>query len=99
MQQHTYSIMYEMEGTHWWFAGRRRIITGFVERFAKVSRAVREFWMLAVVPVRTSKCSPSLVRLKVWTSPLMLFPFVNSAVCNSVRLGEAEKLPYPDRIV
>ena len=30
MQQHTYSIMYEVEGKHWWFAGRRRIIAGFV---------------------------------------------------------------------
>src|ERR1700716_2555084 len=30
MEQHTYSIMYEVEGKHWWFAGRRRIIAGFV---------------------------------------------------------------------
>ena len=32
MQQHTYSIMYRVEGTHWWFAGRRRIIAGFLEQ-------------------------------------------------------------------
>jgi len=32
MQQHTYSIMYEVEEKHWWFAGRRRIIEGFVEK-------------------------------------------------------------------
>lgn len=32
MQQHTYSIMYEVEGKHWWFYGRRKIIEGFVER-------------------------------------------------------------------
>ena len=32
MQPHTYSIMYEVEGTHWWFVGRRRILTSFVER-------------------------------------------------------------------
>jgi SAM-dependent methyltransferase len=32
MQHHTYSIMYEVEGKHWWFAGRRRIIEGFVEK-------------------------------------------------------------------
>jgi SAM-dependent methyltransferase len=30
MQEHTYSIMYEVEGKHWWFAGRRRIIAEFV---------------------------------------------------------------------
>jgi SAM-dependent methyltransferase len=30
MQQHTYSIMYEVEGKHWWFYGRRKIIEAFV---------------------------------------------------------------------
>ena len=31
MEAHTYPITYEMEGKHWWFVGRRRIITTFVE--------------------------------------------------------------------
>ncbi len=35
MEQHTYSIMYEVEGKHWWFAGRRRIIAGFVEKVCR----------------------------------------------------------------
>ena len=35
MQQHTYSIMYEVEGTHWWFVGRRRIIGSFVEEIRR----------------------------------------------------------------
>jgi SAM-dependent methyltransferase len=35
MEQHTYSIMYEVEGTHWWFAGRRRIIAAFVEEICR----------------------------------------------------------------
>jgi len=30
MQQHTYSIMYEVEERHWWFVGRRAIIESFV---------------------------------------------------------------------
>src|SRR3989440_4746657 len=30
MQQHIYSIMYEVEEHHWWFVGRRRIIERFV---------------------------------------------------------------------
>ena len=34
MQQHTYSIMYEVEENHWWFVGRRRIIESFVEASA-----------------------------------------------------------------
>ena len=35
MQQHTYSIMYEVEGKHWWFAGRRRIIAEFAGRVCR----------------------------------------------------------------
>src|SRR5256884_1363817 len=30
MQQHTYSVKYEVEEHHWWFVGRRRIIERFV---------------------------------------------------------------------
>ncbi|MDX6402570.1 MAG: hypothetical protein QOH70_25 [Blastocatellia bacterium] len=37
MQQHTYSIMYEVEEKHWWFAGRRRIIAGFIEEICRDS--------------------------------------------------------------
>ena len=35
MQGHTYSIMYEVEGAHWWFVGRRRIIGGFVDKVCR----------------------------------------------------------------
>jgi SAM-dependent methyltransferase len=37
MQQHTYSIMYQVEERHWWFVGRRAIIESFV---AAVCRAI-----------------------------------------------------------
>jgi SAM-dependent methyltransferase len=32
MQQHTYAIMREVEDSHWWFAGRRRILESFIAR-------------------------------------------------------------------
>jgi SAM-dependent methyltransferase len=32
MQQHTYAIMRRVEESHWWFVGRRRIISSFLER-------------------------------------------------------------------
>jgi SAM-dependent methyltransferase len=35
MEQHTYPIMYEVEGKHWWFVGRRRIIGAFVEQICR----------------------------------------------------------------
>src|SRR5205814_3190496 len=30
MEQHTYSIMRQAEGAHWWYVGRRRIIESFL---------------------------------------------------------------------
>lgn len=32
MQSHHYPILYEVEETHWWYVGRRRIIQNLVER-------------------------------------------------------------------
>ncbi len=32
MQQHTYAIMDEVEGSHWWFVGRRAILESFLEQ-------------------------------------------------------------------
>lgn len=32
MQQHTYAIMHQVEETHWWFVGRRKIIESFLKR-------------------------------------------------------------------
>ena len=34
MEAHTYPIMYRVEGSHWWFVGRRRIIASFMQRIA-----------------------------------------------------------------
>lgn len=35
MQEHTYPILYEVEGAHWWFVGRRKIIAGFIEEICR----------------------------------------------------------------
>jgi len=32
MQQHTYAIMDEVEGSHWWFVGRRSILESFLNQ-------------------------------------------------------------------
>ena len=32
MERHTYRVMREVEDSHWWFAGRRRILESFVAR-------------------------------------------------------------------
>jgi SAM-dependent methyltransferase len=35
MQQHTYAIMDEVEGSHWWFVGRRAILESFLRDIIK----------------------------------------------------------------
>src|SRR5215218_372607 len=34
MQSHHYPILYQVEETHWWYVGRRRIIQSLVERIS-----------------------------------------------------------------
>src|SRR6476659_989611 len=31
MMEHTYPILYQVEQSHWWYVGRRKIIARFVE--------------------------------------------------------------------
>jgi SAM-dependent methyltransferase len=38
MQQHTYAIMDEVEGSHWWFVGRRSILEGFLKPISEKLR-------------------------------------------------------------
>src|SRR3954451_2981956 len=38
MQQHTYAIMDEVEGSHWWFVGRRKILESFLDSIVQKIR-------------------------------------------------------------
>jgi len=42
MQTHTYAILRELEGKHWWYRGRRQIIASFVGRIAAKLRSDNE---------------------------------------------------------
>jgi len=35
MMEHTYPILFEVEQSHWWYIGRRRIIASFVEQICR----------------------------------------------------------------
>ncbi|HVS20792.1 MAG TPA: class I SAM-dependent methyltransferase, partial [Pyrinomonadaceae bacterium] len=41
MQPHTYAIMRKVEDAHWWYVGRRRIISSFVKRVCDELRSER----------------------------------------------------------
>jgi SAM-dependent methyltransferase len=97
MQQHTYSIMYEVEGTHWWFAGRRRIIGGFVEEICRNLKMDRP--RILDVGCGTGANLELLSRFGeaegVDVSEAAL-AFCRARGLENVRRGAAEKLPYED---
>ncbi|MBD0370779.1 MAG: methyltransferase domain-containing protein [Pyrinomonadaceae bacterium] len=41
MMQHTYAILYEVEGSHWWYIGRRRILSSFVKEICSTIKSGR----------------------------------------------------------
>ena len=103
MQQHTYAIMRRVEESHWWFAGRRKIIRSFVERVVGKLRAEQDN------PVRILD-----VGCGTGANLEMLSEFGNAegvdvsaealAFCrdrglDKVKPGAAEALPYGDESV
>lgn len=98
MQQHTYSIMYKVEGSHWWFAGRRRIIESFLKDICQKldSKSPR----ILDVGCGTGANLEMLARFGdaegVDVSPEAL-AFCRQRGLHKVSEGEAEHLPYEDR--
>lgn len=99
MQQHTYSIMYEVEGTHWWFAGRRRILESFLERIiADLNIKDRQPRILDVgcgTGANLEMLSHFGEAEGVDVSAEAL-AFCHARGIERVRLGAAEKLPFED---
>src|SRR3989449_1495178 len=97
MQHHTYSIMYEVEGKHWWFVGRRRIIAGFVEKICRDIGKLRP--RILDVGCGTGANLQMLSEfgaaegVDVSTEAL---DFCRARGLSKVKQGAAESLPYED---
>jgi SAM-dependent methyltransferase len=97
MQPHTYSIMYQVEESHWWFAGRRRILSSFVARIVE-SLAVKRPHILYVgcgtgANLEMLSNFGSAEGVDVSAEALT---FCRSRGVTEVKLGQAEQLPFPD---
>src|SRR6266567_1702635 len=97
MQQHTYSIMYQIEEHHWWFVGRRRIIESFLEPVCSNLESNRS--RILDIGCGTGANLEMLSRfgeaegVDVSTEALA---FCRERGLQNVRQGEAEHLPYED---
>jgi len=97
MMLHTYPILFEVEESHWWYIGRRRIIASFVK--AICDRVKDRRARILDVGCGTGA---NLMRLAdfgdaegVDISPDAL-KFCRERGLNNVKLGAAESLPYED---
>ena len=97
MQAHTYAIMREVEDTHWWFAGRRRIIASWVERVCRDigKRRARILDVGCGTGANLQMLSEFGVAEGVDVSTEAL-DFCRARGLGRVRQGAAEALPYED---
>jgi SAM-dependent methyltransferase len=97
MMEHTYPILYEVEGSHWWYIGRRRIIASFVERICREIKDHRP----RILDVGCGT-GANLMMLSQFgeTEGVDIshdaLSFCRERGLKNVRHGAAEKLPYGD---
>jgi SAM-dependent methyltransferase len=98
MQPHTYPIMYRVEGSHWWFVGRRRILSSFARRIVGNLNNLQP--RILDVGCGTGANLEMLAQfgeaegVDVSTEAL---DFCQTRGLKNVRQGEAERLPYEDQ--
>lgn len=97
MMEHTYPILYEVEQSHWWHIGRRRILAGFVEEICRqvTDRPPR------ILDVGCGTGANLLMLSKYGQAEGVdisedALAFCRARGLNEVKLGAAEELPYAD---
>jgi SAM-dependent methyltransferase len=95
MMRHTYAILYQIEESHWWHRGRRRILASFVEEICSnfKKRRPRILDVGCGTGGNLSLLSQYGDAEGVDVSPDAL-DFCRARGLENVKLGAAEELPY-----
>jgi len=99
MERHTYAIMYEVEGSHWWFAGRRRILESFVTEIVSNLNMDEQQPRILDVGCGTGANLEMLAGFGAAEGVDVsedALAFCRARGLTRVKLGAAEHLPYED---
>ncbi|HLE62866.1 MAG TPA: class I SAM-dependent methyltransferase, partial [Pyrinomonadaceae bacterium] len=96
MQQHTYSIMYRVEETHWWFVGRRRIISSFLAQINANSERPQKILDVGCGTGANLEMLSQFGEAEGIDVSREALAFCLQRGLRNVREGEAERLPFPD---
>jgi SAM-dependent methyltransferase len=102
MQSHTYRIMYRLEGTHWWFVGRRRILSMFIEQALAGTQYAQKAHTPRILDVGCGTgANIEMLRQYGEVNGVDIseeaLAFCRARGIDKVKLGAAEELPYEDQ--
>jgi SAM-dependent methyltransferase len=98
MQPHTYPIMYRVEGSHWWFVGRRQILSSFVRRIVgKLSNPQPRILDVGCGTGANLEMLADFGEVEGVDVSTEALDFCQTRGLHNVRQGEAERLPYEDK--
>src|ERR1051326_5314365 len=97
MQSHHYPILFEVEETHWWYVGRRRIIQSLVERIcATLNKPNPRILDVGCGTGANLKMLAAYGKAEGVDISPQAVEFCGRRGLDSVKLGAAEQLPYED---
>ena len=95
MQSHHYPILYQVEETHWWYVGRRRIIQSLVERIrALLNKSNPTILDVGCGTGANLKMLATLGKAEGVDISPQAVEFCRQRGLDSVKLGAAEQLPF-----
>src|SRR5690348_12296913 len=99
MMQHTYPLLYELEESHWWHIGRRRIISSFVQQICREIKdhrpAILDVGCGTGANLKMLAAFGDAQGVDISTDALA---FCQQRGLENVKLGAAESLPFGDGV-